>query len=427
MTALVMPNVFVIPPEEDNDPPFCCFDATYPRERYIPTEEDLEATGSALEIISRQLSNKSPIFHRGGHTNGVVMPRRSDGRSIEEVRGEEDYQDPDITIRDGNSPGNDSEIIEVIKVRRHTQDERENQLPSVSETAAKSSKSLKSRASRAFNSLKNVGRSVSRSRIIPEVVTSDAETSRAPSPTPSRRGSMIFSLFSHSPSLESRSSFDSFNESPPSSVTEASTPEAFDVELHSPSSAEMQGFVPYPDTDDDGEGEDDMETTPRAPRRHCPSPALHPSVVPSSVPRLNRRRFSVLSLFTASKDSERSDAGSSTPTSPSIPTLDSLSRDSLGPSRTDSTESSSSSGPTTPVDEAFPDPLPNRPSISMLKRLPSFSRSPRKKEATPLVIEPIAPNSPVALGEIGEPDLSFGEIRLDSLHFDELSFDAGRF
>ncbi|KAJ3709771.1 hypothetical protein C8R42DRAFT_410308 [Lentinula raphanica] len=30
MSVLVMPNVFIIPPEEDNDPPFCCFDATFP-------------------------------------------------------------------------------------------------------------------------------------------------------------------------------------------------------------------------------------------------------------------------------------------------------------------------------------------------------------------------------------------------------------
>ncbi|KAJ3723491.1 hypothetical protein DFJ43DRAFT_964224, partial [Lentinula guzmanii] len=238
MSVLMMPNVFVIPPEEDNDPPFCCFDAKFPRERYIPTEEDLEAPGSALEIISQQLSNNSPVFRRGSYANGVVMPRRGDGRSIEEVlAGEEEYRNPDITIRSANPPGDDSEIVEVIKVRRHTQDERQNQQ---AEPAVKSSKSLKSRASRAFSSIKSVGRSMSRSRIIAEDVSSDAESSRAPSPAPSapsRRGSMMFSsLFKHSPSLKSRSSFDSFNEATTSPVLETSPSVPFDIQLHSPSS-----------------------------------------------------------------------------------------------------------------------------------------------------------------------------------------------
>ncbi|KAJ3997965.1 hypothetical protein F5050DRAFT_1747894 [Lentinula boryana] len=421
MSVLMMPNVFVIPPEEDNDPPFCCFDAKFPRERYIPTEEDLEAPGSALEIISQQLSNNSPVFRRGSYANGVVMPRRGDGRSIEEVLAdEEEYRNPDITIRSGNPPGDDSEIVEVIKVRRHTQDERQNQQ---AEPAVKSSKSLKSRASRAFSSLRSVGRSVSRSRIIAEDVSSDAESSRAPSPAPSapsRRGSMMFSsLFRHSPSLKSRSSFDSFNEATTSPVLETSPSVPFDIQLHSPSSAEMQSFVPYTDTDEDGEGEDDMQITPR-PSRHSPVVRLSSP----SAPKLNRRRFSVLSLFSAAKDPEHSPSNAA---SPSISTIQSLSRDSLDPSRTDSTESSSSSGPTTPVDEAFPESLPSRPSISMLKRIPSFSRSTNKKDATAAVVEPVTP--PLAPLDVasGEHELSFGEIQLDSLHFDELSFDANRF
>ncbi|KAJ3968184.1 hypothetical protein EV361DRAFT_927134 [Lentinula raphanica] len=430
MSVLVMPNVFVIPPEEDNDPPYCCFDASFPRERYIPTEEDIEAPGSALELISQQLSNNSPIFRRGGHANGVIMPRRSDGRSIEEVlTSEEEYRNPDITIRDGNPPGDDSEIIEVIKVRRHAQDERQNQQTAVSEPPVKASKSLKFRASRAFSTIKSVGRSMSRSRITPaeNAVASYAESPRAPSPAPSSRGSTIFSsLFSHSPSLKSRSSFDSFNEPPSSPVLEASSSDDLEIQLHSPSSAEMQSFVPYPDTDENFEIEEELQTTPRASRH--PSPVDRPSS--PSLPKVNRRRFSVLNLFTAAKDSEGSDAGLSNTASPSISTLQSISREPLGPSRMDSTstESSSSSGPTTPVDEVFPEPLPSRPSISMLKRLPSFSKSNKRKSAIVTVAEPVSP-LPVAPLDVpsGEQELSFGEIRLDSLHFDELSFDANRF
>lgn len=182
----------------------------------------------------------------------------------------------------------------------------------------------------------------------------------------------------------------------------------------------MHDFVPYSDTDDE-DGEEGIQATPRASRR---PPSLR-SPSPSSVSQLGRRRFSVLNLFSASKDSEISDTGPSTViTSPSIPTLPS--RDSLGPSRTDSTESSVSSGPATPVDDVFPDPLPHRPSVSLLKRLPSFSRSPRKSKAD-VSVAPIVVAKPVAPSPAVEDDLSFGEIRLDSLHFDELSFDASRF
>lgn len=400
---MALPNVFVIPPEEDNELPFCCFDAADPLERYIPTEEDLEGPGSALEMIFQPSNHDSPVFRRGSQPNGVVMPRKS-GRPIAEILTSEEDYDPDVIVRDSVPPGNDSEIIEVIKVRRHIQDEHDIPPSSTSKPTFKPSKSFRSRASRAFSSIKNAGRSVSRSRMLPNDRSSNGSSSRAPSPTPSRRGSMIFSsLFSHQPSLEPRSSFDSFNEPPP---LEASSSAPLG-QLHSPSSAEMHDFVPYSDTDDE-DGEEDIQATPRASRR---PPSLR-SPSPSSVSQLGRRRFSVLNLFSASKDSEISDTGPSTViTSPSIPTLPS--RDSLGPSRTDSTESSVSSGPATPVDDVFPDPLPHRPSVSLLKRLPSFSRSPRKSKAD-VSVAPI-------------DDLSFGEIRLDSLHFDELSFDASRF
>ncbi|KIK63874.1 hypothetical protein GYMLUDRAFT_57507 [Collybiopsis luxurians FD-317 M1] len=439
MSVPMVPNVWVIPPEEDG-PPFCCFDAADPLERYVPSEEDLQGPGSALEIISTQFSthNSSPVFHRAEHTTGnIVMPRRSDGRSIEDVlvnaRNQSDlYQDPEITIRgSSNSSGDDSEIVEIIKVRRHERGMQQSSPPSsVSEPAIKPSKSFISRASKAF---KNVRRSVSRSRIpaVADDLPSDAESSRSPSPAPSRRSSMIFSsLFSHSPSLQSRYSFDSFNEPSSSSPIEASHSNPLDIQMHcSPSSAEMHGFVPHPDTDEeeDCDGDEEIQNTPRAPP-HRP----HPSTLvrsPSPTARVSRRRFSVLNLFSAgreSEDSESLDTRPSTPivTSPSTPSLPTSPR--VGPSRTDSTESSASSGPTTPVDDVFPSPsLPRRPSTSLLKRLPSFSRSPRKSKASVLADAPKAPSP--ALEVAGEDDLGFGEMRLDSLHFDEMSFDASRF
>jgi len=239
---------------------------------------------------------------------------------------------------------------------------------------------------------------------------------------------MIFSsLFNHQPSLKARSSLDSFNEPLPPDPT-SPTPLA---QITSPSSAEMHGFVPCADSDDEDD-EEEIQATPRALRHH--SSVRSPS--PTSISQLNRRRFSVLNLFSASKDSEFVGVESSTVVLPSVPTPPSLSRDSLGPStiRTDSTESSTSSDPDTPIDEVFPESLPHRTSMSLLKRLPSFSRNPRKNRAgiTPVIVaDPVAPSSVLVDDGIDDDDddnnLSFGEIRLDSLHFDEMSFDASRF
>lgn len=82
-----------------------------------------------------------------------------------------------------------------------------------------------------------------------------------------------------------------------------------------------------------------------------------------------------------------------------------MSRDSTGPS------SASSLGPDTPTEETTPLPLP----------VPSTHYGAKVKEDVPHLK---AAGAAAAL--INPGDISF-EMRLDSLHFESLSFDADRF
>ncbi|KAK7043708.1 hypothetical protein VNI00_008320 [Paramarasmius palmivorus] len=422
MSLFSMPRVYVIPPEEDESPPFCCFDAAHPIP-YTPTQADLDAAGSALDIIYHGIpdSSETPTFYRKDiHSTGIVMPRR---------RAVGDPHSGDITIR-GNSPGDDSEIIEVIKVRRNGDSQ-----PVVAEPVSKQPKGFKARASRAFNSLR-FGRSTSQKKKDEIQDSEETESIRAPSPSPmSRRPSMILTnLFSRSPSLRTSSSMDSFADSSPSSPTTPlptppdtiSSSSPLSIQIHSPPSADMHSFVPCATDleDDDDEDEvyspdnDDPEATPRAQRPMSPT---------SQSTKSTRRRFSVMSLFSLA---------SSQPvvaTSPSTPALPVMSRDSMGPSSDSSSSSSSSmpsTGPPTPVDEPFPPPPPGRTSSSssLLKRVTSFSK--RKEGSRSSQSLDLAPEPELVVDipqTVDEADASFGEMRLDSLHFSELSFDADKF
>ncbi|ESK82936.1 hypothetical protein Moror_11828 [Moniliophthora roreri MCA 2997] len=420
MSFFSMPKVYVIPPEEDDCPPFCCFDATQSTPHTL-TQADLEAPGSALDIVyhAMPLAMDIPTFYRKDiHSTDVVMPRR---RSTIDNHGP--YNN-DITVR-GNSPGDDSEIIEVIKVRRNSESQP------VTESVSKQSKGFKARASKAFSSMRNVGRSASRNKKKEEMEEmEDSEYSRAPSPTPmSRRPSMILTnLFSRSPSLRTSSSFDSFAESsspspasplptPPDTI---STSSSLSIQIHNPPSADMHSFVPYSsDTEDDDEDEvydpdyDDPQATPRAHRPTSPT---------SQSSKSGRRRFSVMNLFSLA---------SSQPiiaTSPSTPILPVMSRDSTDPSSESTTSTSTSStGPPTPVDEPFPPPRTST-SNSLLKRVTSFSkRKEGVRKSQSLDLEPQSEPVIAVPSTVNEADLSFGEMRLDSLHFSELSFDADKF
>ncbi|KAJ8078521.1 hypothetical protein PM082_012804 [Marasmius tenuissimus] len=428
-----MPNVFVYPPEEDDCPPFCCFDAAQSIPSNSPTQADLDAPGSALDFVSQSIHPNTPAFYRRD-VDSLIMPRRRNPAVYFHEDQEQIYSD-DISIR-GSSPGNDSEIAEVVKVRRRHEAPR-----SASDSTSKQSKSLRARASKAFSSLR-IGRSASRSRKAEEELPSES-TSRAPSPSPiPRRPSIVLSsLFTRpsSPSLQTSTSNESLTEVSPPSPTSPVTPNTISSgdsvvpeEIHTPASGDMHTFVPYAsDSDDEDEDEEDdaaqrqpveSQLTPRA------SQCFNSPTTPSS--RVGRRRFSVLNLF-SSFSSQPESSNPVISSSPSTPTLPVMSRDSLGPS-SDSCESAASSasstGPTTPTEGTFP-PLDQARTggNSLLRRLPSLTKKKSSSSGqltqSPLVVQ--ISNKPSELDNINET--SFSEMRLDSLHFSDLSFDADKF
>ncbi|KAG7452746.1 uncharacterized protein BT62DRAFT_925288 [Guyanagaster necrorhizus] len=112
------------------------------------------------------------------------------------------------------------------------------------------------------------------------------------------------------------------------------------------------------------------------------------------------RHFSMLKIFSSS--------------SPSLPSM----------SRTSDSSSSSSSGPDTPVDT---EPM-KITSIFSLHRFPSFRRekSSAKSRVKESVLVPQIYQPPPAPSPMLDADTSI-EMQLDSLHFDDLSFDPSRF
>ncbi|KAF9264905.1 hypothetical protein L218DRAFT_833618, partial [Marasmius fiardii PR-910] len=200
MTFLPMPDVFVYPPEEDDCPPFCCFDAAQSMPSNSLTQADLDTPGSALDLVSQSIHFNTPAFYRKDiDSPDIIMPRRRINHDEEE----QDHSENDITIR-GSSPGNDSEIVEVVKFRRRSETAH-----SVSDPKSKQPRGLKARASRAFSTLRKVGRSTSRSSNKSAEEPETLTRAHSPSPMPRKPSMVLASLFTRSPSS---TSFELFND-----------------------------------------------------------------------------------------------------------------------------------------------------------------------------------------------------------------------
>jgi hypothetical protein len=323
-------QIIVVPPVEDQEPNYLVFDAhDVPEPELLPTEPDFESLDAALARIRR--SDDPPTFSRTS-VDGVVMPKRSETRPEPELA--------DETVRD------DSEIVEVVKVRRaFPQDEQPPPPPP-------KPKSLKSRAGSAFRSIKNLARVASRSTAnnnrpyVQEVFASSQSTQAtfaavplpATPPSRSRRGSIVLTQLFRTPSPT------------------ADTP---------PPALDFLAGEPYSDDDEDDD-DDRHDRDSIAPRGPSPTPSAR--TFSSTI----RRRLSILSF---------AKGRSAPPRPPSPPTL----------SRGSTVPSTSSSLPQTPIEESYPRPPPST------------------KDAD------------------DDPDRTVGEMRLDSLHFESLSFDADRF
>src|SRR5215510_8656744 len=72
-----MPNIFVVPPEEEEKPAWCCAAVSRSRLLHSPRPKFLN---TALNVIQHS-DSFPPIFHRDlgvVHGNDVIMPRRAD-------------------------------------------------------------------------------------------------------------------------------------------------------------------------------------------------------------------------------------------------------------------------------------------------------------------------------------------------------------
>lgn len=325
-------KIIVVPPAEDQEPDYLVFDAHDLPEPELATQPDFASLDDALARIRPR--DTPPAFDRAA-ADSVVMPRRS------EPRPEPDHL-ADETVRD------DSEIVEVVKVRRAFSEDG----PPPQTAPPPKPKSLRSRAGSAFRSIKNLARVASRSngsssssnRPYAQEVFASSQSTQAtfaaapPPPTPppmTRRGSIILTQLFRSPSP-------------------VDTP---------PSTLDFLPSEPYSDDEDDDPDDDDRQSI----ARRAPSPTPSTRTFSSTI----RRRLSILSF------------GKPRTASPRPPSPPTLSRGSTVPS--------TSSLPQTPTEETCPCPPPNT------------------KDAD------------------DDPDLTIGEMRLDSLHFESLSFDADNF
>lgn len=350
-------QIIVVPPEEDQEDEYLVFHASDIPEPDLSTPPDIHSLNSALDRFHQSDSHPPPFNRAAADT--IVMPRKGiDVRSIADIlmSDEPPQCGEDTIIRE------DSEIVEVVKVRR-------NATPSIAardddlDPPTKRSKTLRSRASKAFRSIKNIGRgSVRSSKPYAQDMFASSESTHStfahqevPIPPTTqarritRRGSVVLSQLFRSPSLFDLSSPRS------SSPTPTEHPNAIVSDIYQ-------------------DEEDMLDRTSLHTRVASPTPSTQ------TFSSTARRRFSVLSLhrlFTFSSDSASS-----------VPPPN-MSRGPSGPS------TASSSGPTTPTEEFTPLPL---------GRKGSFAPA-------------LAPNE----------DLSFGEMQLDSLHFDSLSFDPDHF
>ena len=159
-----MPHVFVIPPEEEHsqNPPWCCFDADLPPEN----SASIEVNDVLLDVpfLLHQSESSPPLlFDQPGEGPLVTSTPLSKSSSS---RAEKRHRPQDVNtsamhhqvriVR--HDVREDSDVIEVVKVKRIIDHKSDHVPPSPSnpEPQLKRTKTLRARASRALKSIKNV-------------------------------------------------------------------------------------------------------------------------------------------------------------------------------------------------------------------------------------------------------------------------------
>ncbi|TFK55293.1 hypothetical protein OE88DRAFT_1805660 [Heliocybe sulcata] len=478
--VLQVPNVFVIPPEEEQEysAPYCCFDAAAPMEDELA---DIESLDAALNLVHQ--SSNSPMSYQPYQTNWdfrLQMPICADvPRPQSQLAQEWEH-----AVREARRHyEDDSEIIEVIKVRRNEGlNERFNE--GLGDGAIKKNRTLKSRASRAFMSIRNMSKgnrktsaistfaqreeyrdsldsTATSARSTSESGPDQVDRSRAQSPDEpprklSRRKSLtLSSIFAMSHGNRSSSSVNvdrAVSQRGPSSADQEPD------RTISPSSS--MGSSITSTSESSASAEDTELFMPVAPPEDLP-PRPTSSL---SVKRSFRKRLSTLNLSRIFTSSAETDSPSEASTTRPVPAPYSIPM----PMSPDSRVSVQfSSCPTEPSSEALATPTDDVHRSPTLQSLPRFTGS-SSLELNPLGIvtqndsqgtippsksgeslsasesrESMSPSestgsmtpSESTTTEISEPlsdtepddEDETGQMTLDSLHFDTLQFDAEDF
>lgn len=406
-----MPHVFVIPPEEEqlHTPPWCCFDANeqndpdYDDADYDEHPSDSQFIDVALDYIHDVEENAeiTPVFRRVSleeATQEVVLSRKAEKRSSS-VLSFISYRNEGEGRQHG-ARELPEDVIEVVKVRRN----EGKAVDATTGPAPKRSKTMKMPFQKAFRSIKNVGKGTSRPKHHAKDVLSSSQgtpqaqpqeeiapSSRATSPMLTRQGSRRLSQF-----------FSRSNHSNADLVLATTEPTI--VTTSNTDSSTLSNIEHTPETsplvDELG-----VNVEPTQSERPL-SPTLSSN--------RSSRRFSVLDLhrlFTFSSSpsipTEDQDQNLNSRTSQDAPTL---------PTRSSHTPSSIPSTTTTSTSSEYAYPALISTDAYSVDKIGGGDRWRTSNEIRRSVDEPE-----------GVPgDLRF-EMKLDSLHFDSLSFDPEEF
>ncbi|KAI0050011.1 hypothetical protein FA95DRAFT_700804 [Auriscalpium vulgare] len=433
-----MPHVFVHPPEEEqaDSPPWCFFDAdtdatAQPGAFTSPEMADMEAKLGVWEEVVDAWENPvnptadyAPLFQRAsGPDEDVVMPRRSSfhhSRPSSPPRPASVPMEPEHPAGDSSKrvKEDDSEdVIEVVKVpRSHGMRDigdaaQQMAMQQPPPHGIKKSKTFRARASQAFRSIKNVGKTTRKTPaqdVFPAKENAVAgalrgesmrearrevwdtedgqpqpQPPRAPTPKLARRMSRPLSQMfgrGHSSAADESEHASAVPQSQ-SAYIPSSTSEA--RRLSSLSAGSLHTLRP-------GEGDSDRPA----------SPSL--STAPSTS---SRRRFSFVNLQSLFTNPASSSSTSPAATNDSLP---------------------STAGPQTPVEDDDAPRYFSRFSTPGTSSSLDIDMEEHYMESRKSSSSNLDSHARQSRDEPPERDISF-EMRLDSLHFESLSFDVDRF
>jgi len=381
---LQVPNVFIVPPEEDETPIWCCFDAALPIDQrmtrhpdemesdiqiFDPTmdyDDDEAMPMDMAEMARRNMETRSIVETLLGRNYNIDHTALdSDSDSGMEWDSENEFA-PHPTHTAPSTPaadkGKNSDVIEVVNVgcSKRSMDDMASNQPTPPSQGIKSSGTFKSKATRALRSLTDTfkpsrpraedGLPTRPSSSMSHEVRQEEKVEERNRSSPKQNGSAITRRFSQlfTVSSKSRSSLVSTDEPPSPTMSSTSFQSSAPSMSSTPSLSEF-GQVSRRSSLYQEANEPDAFTPPTSPN-------------PSTTGKSTTRRFSKLSLqkmfsFSTSSQEPAPPSPVDTPSGRTTPTL--KRKSSSLPST-----SSESSGPQTPT--STEDGLHARPSMSTI-------------------------------------------------------------